>query len=203
MNDASNGPARTRRQFLRRAGGTVVAGTAVTGATTAAPVAAQNLLRRQLVFEDVAGVEIESNSHYVVLADLVREADREIDPSAVEGCNVVEFSPDETRTYEGIVVDRLRQDPQGYERQILTHARDERLPPGSVFIVSNAEPCSDGYVGVEAEAISDEFAPYGAETAQPADPGSGPIPGFRLAGAVAALAGVLGLARWRSGDDAD
>ena len=191
----------TRRRFLGRAGGTAVAGTAVAGTAFSDRARAQALTSRQMVFEEIPVDDIEANSHFVVLTDRLEEGSQEIDPSVAADCDAVEISPDDTRTYEGLIVDRLRQDPQGYEREILTNAREPPVERGSVFIISNGEPCSNGYVGVEAEAISDNSAPLGTETPGGADPGSGPIPGFGAAGVVAALAGLLGLARWRGKDE--
>jgi hypothetical protein len=190
--DSDDGRTRTRRRFLRGAGTAALAG--ATGlALTTAPTAAQSLLNRQMVFEEIPE-ELVTAGHYVVITDLLDDDEASLDPSVVDNCDIAAFGPEETRTYEGLIVNRLAQDPTGYDREILTNAREPPVQVGSVFIISSIEPCSSGYTTVDAEAVSESSVPLGTET--PAGGGSGgPIPGFRATGAIAALAALLGLGR--------
>lgn len=194
-------PARTRRDVLTGIGTAALAGATGLG-LTAGSAAAQSLLTRQLVFEELPDEQLGTDSHFVVVTGRLDDDEASIDPSAVENCDLAEFGPDETRTYRGLVVNRLAQEATGHEREILTNAQETPVQVGSVFVVSSVEQCSGEYVTVDAEAVSEGSAPLGTGTpaSGTGEAGGSPIPGFRVTGAVAALAGLVGLARWRDGD---
>ncbi len=155
-----------------------------------------------MVFEEIPE-ELVTAGHYVVITDQLDDDEASLDPSMVDNCDIAAFGPEETRTYEALIVNRLAQDPTDYEREILTNAREPPVQVGSVFIISTIEPCSGGYVTVDAEAISESSVPLGTETPTggSGDAGGGPIPGFRATGAVAALAGLVGLGRLYGGSE--
>ncbi|WP_435360048.1 hypothetical protein [Haloarchaeobius sp. DFWS5] len=189
MTDESDTPTWTRRAILAGAAGTV--------ATTAAidTVTAQS--SRQFVFEEPSDFSGEYEGSWLVVVDQT-----DGDASAADQCRDTTWSPDERRTYEAVLTTRLAQNPEdsnGAEVTVVSSATDDDIQPGTVYTISSATECSSGYVTVDAEFVPDEQAPYGTETTVPTDPGagSGPIPGFTGAGALAAVAGLAGLARWR------
>ncbi|MCT9094976.1 hypothetical protein [Haloarchaeobius sp. HME9146] len=213
MPDGSTHDERTRRAVLKRvvttAGSVAVVGAAGATETTSettsqststdSPATGGSGIRRQMAFEAPYDDEGDYVGDFLVAAD---EVTGEVDTSAVDQCGLTDWDPSNTVVYEAVLTTELATDPQGAEVQILTNGEKDHIESGAVFIVSDAETCGNGYVGVDTEAVSDARIPEGSGTtaAPTADDGQESIPGFELAGTVAGIASLLGLARWRDGD---
>ncbi|WP_435334481.1 hypothetical protein [Haloarchaeobius sp. TZWWS8] len=191
MTDASDDRRRTRRAVLAGTAG-AVATPALTGAVTAR---GSTQASRQFVFETPKDFSGELEGNWLVVADQVDD----VDTSGVGGCTNANWSPDESRAYEAVLTDKLERDPKGAEVQLVSAASGDDIESGQVFQISSAKDCANGYVTVDAVVVPEEKMPEGTETTVPntADGSQGPLPGFTSTGSFAALATLVGWARWR------
>ncbi|WP_267641479.1 hypothetical protein [Haloarchaeobius amylolyticus] len=209
MTEASRHDQRTRRTVLTSVAATLgsaavgtAAATGGSGAettTTGSTSGGGSGIRREMAFEAPEDFEGDYVGNYLVIAD---EVTSEVDTSAVEQCGLTSWDPSNTVVYEAVLSKKLATDPPGAEVRILTNGEKDHLEAGSVFIVSDAETCGNGYVGVDTEAVSEARIPEGTETTAPpsGDESGSALPGFETPGAVAGIASLLALARWRAED---
>lgn len=136
--------------------------------------------------------------------------DDEVDPAIVGECDFAEWEQSETRGYQGLLVDRLTDEPRGVEIPMYTNGTKERVDVGETFIVNRVESCGEDFIGVELEAVPvEQFRPNydtdenplvgeepgpGVSPTQDGDAEGPGQPGFGIVAAVVGL-GVAGLVR--------
>lgn len=136
--------------------------------------------------------------------------DDEVTPSIVGECDFAEWPPEETRGYQGLLIDRLSDDSKGVTVPMYLDQNKERVELGDAFIVNQVESCSDDFIGVELEDVPVEsFNPtydtgenplVGEEpgpAVSPAEEEQTAAPGQPGLGAGAALVGIGGAALLR------
>ncbi|WP_135820916.1 hypothetical protein [Halostella litorea] len=214
MRDESGSERRSgvgRRAFLAGAAGVVGGVGAVAGG--AVPAAAQEApATRELVLEEQGEPWAGNYEGQIVIATY--RPDREGNPAAVDNCEV-DWSPTETELYNGILVDRLRQEPQKRTVDLYADATEARIERGTPLLISRKFDCEGEYIHLTGEQIPEdglvrnasgptvEGTPSdGTETETEGgdtDTGTG-LPGF---GALVGAAGVAGglAARALSGAD--
>lgn len=190
----------TRRSFLRQGafaaggGGLVVQGNE-TGTETSGARATQRMMIPEVdAFED----------NYVgqfAFVQTLREESPDDLPS--QDCGFEETWPtDETRAYNGQLLDRIQEEPVAAEIPIYTDGRTDRIDDHTAYIVQNTVECPDGYVGLEAEWVT-RRALVGKDpgpTVAPTE--TTDTPGFSvLVAVVGGLGAIAYRALRRSGDD--
>ena len=92
----------------------------------------------------------------------------DVSPQIVGECAFAEWEPEETRGYQGLLLDRLQgeeldeaeEDPQGTEVSMYTNGNEPRVEVGTVFIVNGVEPCGEDFLGLELESVpAERFQP--------------------------------------------
>jgi len=183
----------TRRRVLSGAAGAVVGVGALAGATSAQESKVTTTMAVP------ASSEFEGNyvGQFLVLTSGGRT------PSSTPGlddCSATSWTPSESRAYDGLLVDRLAQDPRGVERTVYVAAEDREVAAGSTFVVSDATDCRD-FVALGVEQVGPLSVPEGTETAADDGDENGAVPGFTGVGVVAAVAALLGISALRSRDE--
>ncbi|WP_439028125.1 hypothetical protein [Haloarchaeobius sp. DT45] len=197
---ASSEPTTTAGSTTTTGGTSPTAGTTGTRASDAGTTGTTSgggaTIRRQMAFAEPEAYEGEYVGDYLVVTDQVTAA---VDTGGVSQCDLTGWDPSNTVVYEAVLTDTLARDPEGAEVRVVVDGTNDPIESGSVFVISTADTCEGGYVGVGTESVSNARIPAGAETTAPKqDEGAGgPLPGFEGAGAVTAILAVLGLARRR------
>lgn len=98
---------------------------------------------------------------FVIFTDPTPNDD--VSPDGVATCDFATWSPGETRGYEGLLVDRLTDDPRGVEVPLYVNEARPQIEVGTVFVINQTHPCPDGLLGLELERVpARSFAPeYG------------------------------------------
>ena len=130
-----------------------------------------------------------------------------VSPQVVGECDYADWAPEATRGYQGLLIDRLTDDPQGVEVPMYTNGNEPRVDVGTTFIVDGLHPCGDEFVGLGLESApvsrfqpdySTADNPLVGESPGPTVEGDGaeggdgetPAPGMPGFGAVATAVGV-------------
>ena len=133
----------------------------------------------------------------------------DVTPQIVGECDYADWAPEDTRGYQGLLIDRLTDDPRGVEVPMYTNGNDPRVSAGTTFIVDGVHPCNGEFVGLGLESAPvSRFRPdystaqnplVGEPAGEPADGDGGgtPTPGMPGFGPVAALGGIGGAALLR------
>lgn len=88
---------------------------------------------------------------YIIFTDPT--PNEEVSPAIVGECEFAEWAPSETRGYQGLLIDRLTDEPRGMDIPMYLNANKERVPVGNVFIIDQISSCSDEFIGVQLEDV--------------------------------------------------
>lgn len=206
MNDSTDrGTALTRRRLLAAAGAGSIGLASGFGRaqTTTEPGDEAQIQQRAIVPRVGQPFQGEYVGQFVIFTDPT--PDEEVSPAVVGECDFANWSPAETRGYQGLLLDRLTDDPVSTEIPMYTNANKERVPVGTSFVVGRAEPCAEDFLGLELEAVPvEQFEPdYDTQanplleeepgpTVSPVEDGETEAPGQPGLGVGAALAGLGG-----------
>lgn len=138
---------------------------------------------------------------YIIFTDPT--PNEEVSPAIVGECNFAEWAQEETRGYQGLLIDRLTDQSRGVDIPMYLNGNKERVDVGNAFIIDQIERCSEEFIGVQLEDVPvSRFNPdydtrenplVGEEpgpTASPVPEGQTEGPGQPGFGAGTALAGV-------------
>ncbi|MFC6939350.1 hypothetical protein ACFQE8_05150 [Salinirubellus sp. GCM10025818] len=190
MTDDTSRPV-SRRGVLRTlgAGGAVAVGATGLGA---AQSGGADYTARMVV----PGAEEFTDDYAGLFVYVEAQSESELTAEDVSGCEFENWSPDGLDSFTGRLVDQIDDDHRDIPTQIFTTA-DSGIEAGALYVVNRAIPCPDAYVGLEVEQIRTENLDQGTnedpETAAGTTGGDGP--GFGVAGALAGVGGLAGLAR--------
>jgi len=194
VHDGSDGNGRIgRRTYLAGVAG-VVGGAGV--ATTRAG-AQESQATRDIVIRAQGGPWTNNYAGQIVIA--THRPDRDGNPAVVDNCEVG-WTPTQAELYNGILVDRLRDDPQKRELDLYVDDTAARIERGTPFLISQAVDCGGDYRRLSGEQIPDDglernasgptVEGTGTEGAGGGDTDTGTgLPGF---GALVGVAGVAG-----------
>jgi hypothetical protein len=180
----------SRRRVLRALGASGVAAVGVAGFA-----AGQTGYTARMVIPEAEAFTDDYTGLFVYVE---AQSEGELDAQDVAGCEFDDWSPDALDSFTGRLVDQIGDDHRDIPAQVFTTA-DSGVEAGSLYVVNRSFPCPEGYVGLEVEQIRTENLDQGTneepgpETATSTTDGGGP--GFGLAGAVAGVGGLAGLAR--------
>jgi hypothetical protein len=186
MTDETSGT--SRRRVLRALG---ASGVAAVG--TAGFAAGQADYTARLI---IPAAEEFTDDYTGIFVYVEAQSEGELDADDVAGCEFDNWSPDGLDSFTGRLVDQIEDDSKDVPTQIFTTA-DSGVEAGALYVINRSFPCPDGYVGLEVEQIRTENLDQGTnedpETAAGTTGGDGP--GFGVAGALAGVGGLAGLAR--------
>lgn len=211
MSDPTDGETRvSRRRLLATAGASagsigLFADLGRGQTTTTEPEGEAQIRQRAIVPRVGQPFQGEYVGQFVTFTDPTPNDD--VTPAIVGECDFADWAPEDTRGYQGLLLDRLTDDPVSTEIPMYTNGNKERVPVGQSFIVGRVESCSDDFVGLGMESvpvqrfepdydtqenplIGEEPGPTvspvaGGETEGPGQPGLGIVP---------ALVGLVGAA---------
>lgn len=210
MGDATDGKTGlSRRRLLAAVGagaGSVGLVAGLGGAQTTTEAGEETQIHQRAIIPQVGQpFEGEYVGQFVVFTDPTPK--EEVSPAIVGECDFANWPPADTRGYQGLLLDRLKDDPVSTEIPMYTNANKERVPVGTSFIIGRVEPCGEDFLGVEMESVpARRFDPdydtgenplVGEEpgpTVSPAAEGETEAPGQPGLGVGAALLGVGGAA---------
>ena len=156
MTDPDSGSVeRSRRSVLAAAG----AGVGIIGAsagrsraqTTTGSGGQAQIYTRAIVPRVGEPFQGEYVGQYIIFTDPT--PNEEVSPAIVGECDFAEWAPSETRGYQGLLIDRLTDEPRGVDIPMYLNANKERVPVGNTFIVDQVSACSDDFVGVQLEDV--------------------------------------------------
>lgn len=206
MSHSTDGETRlSRRRLLVTAAGVgsigLSAGLGRAQTTTTEPEGEAQIRQRAVVPRVGQPFQGEYVGQFVVFTDPTPRDD--VTPAIVGECDFANWAPEDTRGYQGLLLDRLTDDPVSTEIPMYTNGNKERVPVGQSFIVGRTEPCRDDFVGLEMESVPvQRFEPdydtqdnplIGEEpgpTVSPVEGGETEAPGQPGLGVGAALAGI-------------
>jgi hypothetical protein len=185
----------SRRGFLRTVGVAGVAGGLGAGALASVPTAEAQYTVTALV----ARAEEFTDDYAGLFVHVGGESTGELRVEDVDDCAIEGWPPEDLSARDGSLIDRKGDDE---EESIPAHVylpADADVSTGSLFVINRSLDCPEGYVGLELEAIG-AAVDVDTSTATPEDGsstgGSAAGPGFGVAGALAGVGGLAGLARY-------
>ena len=124
------------------------------------------------------------------------QSEGELDAEDVADCEFDNWSPEGLDSFTGRLVDQIEGDSKDIPTQIFTTA-DSGVEAGSLYVISLVHNCPGSYVGFDAEQIRSENLDQGTneDPATAAGTTGGDGPGFGVAGTLAGVGGLAGLAR--------
>lgn len=147
----------TRRRFLSTvtgiAGGATLASGAASAAqetTTTTSDEARNRATRQMLvprLEPFAGNLV---GQFILITN---RKQKQASPTAVSNCAFPNWKAENTAVYRAMILDRLSDTPQYVTGEVYVNGTKPRLRLGQPFIVSKTVPCTNDYVGVEAQSV--------------------------------------------------
>lgn len=206
----------TRRQTIAGVGGVFGVALGSTSRARAQPTPETGtgegalITRKALIPQVGQPFEGEYVGQFVLFVDPTPRED--ITPESVAECDFTNWPPEQTRGYEGLLIDRLTDEPRGVEVPMYLNENQPRIDVGNAFIVMQTHSCPGDVLGLELEEVPVEtFAPeYGTvehplvgeepgptvspieDGQQPQDDGIINAPGQPGFGILAALAGIGG-----------
>ena len=88
---------------------------------------------------------------YIIFTDPT--PDEAVSPAIVGECAFAEWAPSETRGYQGLLIDRLADEPRGVEIPMYLNGNKERVDVGNAAIIDRTSSCSDDFLGVQLEDV--------------------------------------------------
>ena len=129
-----------------------------------------------------------------------------VSPQIVAECDYADWAPEDTRGYQGLLIDRLTDEPRGVEVTMYTNGNEPRVRAGTTFIVDRVHPCNGEFVGLGLESAPvrrfqpDYSTAENPLVGEPAGPTVSPVPDGEGAGTPApgmpgfgALAATVGI----------
>lgn len=207
MSDSTDGEARLSRRRLLAAAGASIGSIGLFAdpgrgqTTTTEPEGEAQIQQRAVIPRVGQPFEGEYVGQFVIFTDPTPRDD--VTPAIVGECDFANWAPEDTRGYQGLLLDRLTDDPVSTEIPMYTNGNKERVPVGTSFIVGRTESCSDDFLGLEVESVPvQQFEPdydtqdnplIGEEsgpTVSPVEGGETEAPGQPGLGVGAALGGI-------------
>lgn len=206
----------TRRRVLAASGGAVAGGSALANVASAQADEtttdgeptddpededAENRITTTMAIEDVPGFDGPYGSQFLVIQSTEYSPER---TPGLEDCSGVEWTLQNTKSYDGAIIDRISEDPKGFQTTVHIADEDRDFRPGQTFIISDVTECGD-YVALGVEGVGPVSLagkePVDTVGGDGGDDGAGSTPGFSAGGAVAGLAALVGLGAVRRATD--
>ena len=192
-------PTVSRRRVLRALG---ASGAAAVGA--AGIGAAQSDGTDYTAHMVIPQAEEFTDNYTGVFVFVEQQSTAELDAQEIANCDFdATWSPEELEAFNGRLVDQIENDHKDIPTQIYTKA-DSGVSPGALYVINRTYTCPEAYIGLGVEQIRSDDLPQngtnGGETVTETTDGGGP--GFGVAGAIAGVGGLAGLARaLRNGEE--
>ena len=154
----------------------------------------------------VAGSEDFANDYTGLFVFVEQQSTFELDAAVIDGCDFdATWDPEELNAFNGRLVDQIEGDAKHIATQIFTKA-DSSIEEGALYVINRTYSCPDDYVGLGVNEIRSEDLATETGTPEPdvtpitedvtgTETTDGDGPGFGVAGAVAGVGGLAGLAR--------
>ena len=166
----SKGENRTRRSVLASAGagagaGIIALSTSGSRAQTTTDGDGEAQIYTKAIIPRVGQLfRGEYVGQYIIFTDPT--PNEEVSPTIVGECDFAEWTPSETRGYQGLLIDRLTDEPRGVDIPMYLNANRERVDVGNAFIINQISSCSDEFIGVQLEDVPVSRFEPGYDTAE-------------------------------------
>jgi hypothetical protein len=159
----------SRREVLGATGGLMAV------ATVGSFQQVSNSIDRTMIVPAADQFEDNYAGQFVAIND--EQIDAEIEASALNDCSP-EWSPDETKVYDGQLVDRRSEQPIAVQVPVFTNGNLPGIASGTMFTINSATPCGQTYVSLDAVSVRSRSLvgkPPGPTVTQDQTPGFGAL----------------------------
>lgn len=144
----------TRRRVLSTvagiAGGVTLSGGAANAAQETDEGVTRYRLTRQMVVPEVEPFDGNLVGQFVIINF---PTDEDVSPSVVSDCEFPDWSAEQTKLYEGMLLDRLRTSPQYVRVDVYMNANQPTVRAGAPFVISDRSSCPGDFAGVSAQSV--------------------------------------------------